>query len=115
MNTPRDCRVCGHLLRPNALPISEATGTRAHAGRGLCRKCYDAARYAGTLIDHERRYRPREEVLEEWEHVGGRCVTCPEAARRLNMPAVTLQAVLNRARRDGQIERPRPWRELRSA
>jgi hypothetical protein len=72
---------------------------RPHVARGLCRACYLHLRKHGDLIDYERRSRPRDEVLEEWELLRAEGYTVRQAAERLGMTVHALKKALYRASR----------------
>lgn len=60
---------CGYPLVSARGP--RRPGWRKMQGRGLCQCCYAKARRLDEVIDHPRRLRSRDEMLEEWEHCRG--------------------------------------------
>lgn len=60
-------------------------GWRRHVARGLCSRCWSAARTAGDLVDFERNTRTRDEVLDEWVLLRGEGYTRAQAAERIGM------------------------------
>jgi hypothetical protein len=93
---------------PNKLvaPCSRCGAARPHNGRGLCSSCYAQARRGGTLIDHERRRRPPEEVAAEYRHLRGLCGHPKwQVAEMLGLKLRGLRRALQRAAAEEQGER----------
>ena len=88
---PQSAHTAGH--RPE--------GHAVHAGRGLCRTCYDAARVSGEFAEKLVPGRPREEVLQEWVPLRAEGLNVAQAAQEIGISAPALSAHLARARRDG--------------
>lgn len=91
------CGRCGH--RMSIRPSTHVT--RYHQGRGLCNFCYVAAARRGTLIDHERRTRTRDEVMAEWESLRAEGYSKAQAATRIGMTYDAFDTAFTRARRAG--------------
>lgn len=70
-------------------------------GRGLCSHCYNVERYWGRLLNHERRWRPRDDVMDDWKLLCGQGYTKRQIAARLGMSFKALERALNRARAAG--------------
>jgi len=91
--------VCGYpLVKQNAVP---PPGWRRHGARGLCEPDYEAARHAGRVIDYQRSYRSRDEVLDEWARWRPEGWTRAHTAAWLGMSLAAFEQVLWRARRIG--------------
>jgi hypothetical protein len=56
-----DCTVCERALGPDSGPMDG--GLVRHKGRGLCTRCYTAARRAGRLHEYPLARRERSEAL----------------------------------------------------
>lgn len=79
-------------------------------GRGLCSVCYAKARRSDALLDVPRRLRSRDEVAEEWQHMGGPVggVTLGEFAAQMGMSVRAVELALQRARAAGDERAVRP-------
>lgn len=93
-----NCNECRRAIHPRS---SDAAREDAHDGRGLCSSCYKRADYHGQLIDHPRRTRTRDEVLEEWDWLRRAGVPWQHAHERLGMTAGAFQRAYYRARAAG--------------
>jgi hypothetical protein len=113
--TPAACLDCGRTLVTSGVWARASRDLRAawvadgrsqHRGRGMCARCRERRRVAGTLDERPpvaRRAR-RRMVLEEWEHLGGdsnawpsRAAAVRALAPRLGMSGAALYRALNRA------------------
>ena len=77
-------------------------GHAIHAGRGLCKSCYNRARADGEFT--EKRIPglvSREEALSAWATMRANGETITQAAEKLGISRAALSAHLTRARRDG--------------
>lgn len=95
------CAECGRPVRRGHSRKDEVPGTLRMIGRGLCCACYRRAQREGTLDDYERTFRPREEMLEDWELLRSDGYTVANAAPRMGMTCAALEKALRRAERDG--------------
>lgn len=102
------CTGCGELMCHRSR--ADRVGVRVAVGRGLCADCYRAAGRDGTLIDHPRRLRSRDELLEEWTHFGGPtgAITFVEFARQVGMSSAAWDRAYQRARADGDPRATKP-------
>lgn len=92
---------CGYPLVSARGP--RRPGWRKMQGRGLCQCCYARARRLDEVIDHPRRLRSRDEVAEEWAHMGGPVgsVSVAEFAAQMRMTVRAVEMALARARQAG--------------
>lgn len=67
--------------------------------RGLCATCYSWAHRHGTLADYERKIRPRDETLREYDFLSGQGLTRKEIAEKLGIKDDSLYRTLYRAGR----------------
>lgn len=72
-----------------------------HRSRGLCEACNQAAFRDGTIADHPRALRSRDELLDEWNHLRAEGHTPYQAAARLNMTFAAFERAYLRARAAG--------------
>ena len=97
--THRTCGGCGYTM--STYPNDESP--RYHQGRGLCNFCRSGVLKRGTLADHERRTRTRDEVMAEWELLRDEGLSKAQAAERLGMAFKTFETAYTRARRAGDL------------
>lgn len=83
------------------LECSECGGLTPRTSRGLCQKCYDAARRSDTLIDYPRVFKKADDVLDDFVELSDQGFTREQIADRLEMKLNTLDQVISRARRRG--------------
>jgi hypothetical protein len=67
----------------------------------LCPPCWKDAKANGDLPDYERKLRPRDEVLDEWDFLRRSGVTRAEAAERMGIRLDSLDKQIWRASKDG--------------
>lgn len=67
-----------------------------HHGRGLCGKCYEIARLAGTLDAYPRLHRPYPHTWEDYDELAAQGYSREHAARRLGMTKAALEKALER-------------------
>lgn len=76
-------------------------GTRRHAGRGLCTRCYHRHKTAGTLEDFRPHSRRREDLYEDWTELRAQGLDKRRAAERLGVSFAALDQAISRTRRGG--------------
>lgn len=81
--------------RPNCHPDGQ------YMGRGLCDSCYWRAHHRGTLIDHGRVNRTREELLEDYRLLRSEGFSRSQIADRLGVTRDAVDKAISRARRAG--------------
>lgn len=92
------CVRCGCSILPPAPGRSAAV---IHRGRGLCQPCYRSVDREGRLSEYEKKFRSRDEILEEWVILCRQGYTRRQAAERLLMKPESFVRALQRARKDG--------------
>ena len=93
-----NCLDCG---RPTRAKNSKPDGRPRFIGRGLCEACHQRHRKRGTLSDFERRTRPADEVLEDWDFLRRQGYSIRDAAERMGMTHAALDRALCRAANRG--------------
>jgi len=95
-------RTCaGPCGRPIATHADPARGVLRHDGRGLCTTC---CKNKDVRLDHPRRLRPADELLDEWSVLRRAGATRVEAAKRLGMTERALHRMLQRHRHDPRAQ-----------
>ena len=94
----RNCRDCGTSFYPPSLGLERSS---THYGRGLCGTDYETRQIAGTLDEHPRAARARDEVLSEWELLRQGKVPAKDAPAKLGMTAAAFERAFQRARNAG--------------
>lgn len=105
------CLDCGRAMRTWR---SKPDGRRRSVGRGLCETCHQRHRNHGTLSDFERRTRPADEVLEDWDFLRHQGYSIRDAAERMGMTHAALDKALYRAARRGDPRARRPGQVVAS-
>lgn len=119
------CRdaACGVPMSPGSVRPTPP-GTRRHAGRGLCSRCYHRHTVAGTLPTFPVHTHRREDLYEDWTELQALGLNLREAAARLRVSVDALEQAIHRTRRGGyrpatrrgprrgHDEIVRQWREL---
>ena len=98
------CAGCDTPMRPRpngATRAQRPSGIRFHGCRGLCQACAGRAHRAGTLPDHPRTTRSRDDVLDDWAVLRTRRCGRRRAAAHLQMTLAAFERHLYRARADG--------------
>lgn len=92
------CRECGTPMRPQRSPND---GRPTHHARGLCKRCYTAARRTGTIETYDVNRLPLEDLVEDVEWMRDTGENPINWARRVGMNNNALAQRLHRAgRRD---------------
>ena len=94
-------RCAGPCGRPIATRADPARGVRRHDGRGLCTSC---CKNEDVRLDHPRRLRPADELLDEWSVLRRAGATRREAAARLGTTEKGLHRMLQRHRDDPRAQ-----------
>lgn len=87
---------CGWHLVSQRTPDPIPHGHRRHQGRGLCRGCYDAHEWAGTLDVFGRTTLCSDDVLEDWDTLRRSGRTRTEAAKAIGITVDALDKAIER-------------------
>lgn len=91
---------CGRHLVSRYTPIADCVdGEAPFNARGMCVRCYSAARDGGYLADYPRSIRRREDVLDDWNTLRLRGMTMREAAEYVGMRLPSFERAVLRARK----------------
>lgn len=109
-------RRCAACRRPIATDADPAAGVLKHAGRGLCGTC---RKNEDVRLDHPRRLRPADALLDDWTALRLRGCTREEATPKLGLTLEGLERMLQRHRDDPRARMgvrrrgPRRWDQWR--
>lgn len=100
------CSRCSRFMVPRRvwgrLPLAQRNAVRQDyarsGGRGLCVRCWGAAKGEGALIDFERKNRPVSETLLEWAMLKQQGYSVAQAADRLGLSASRMRNVVREGR-----------------
>jgi hypothetical protein len=94
-------RCAGPCGRPMDVQADPDRGVVKHVARGLCGTCYSDEE---LRLDHPRRLRPADELLDEWDIMRCAGATRMEAATRLGMTEGGLHRMQQRHRDDPRAQ-----------
>lgn len=96
---------CGRPVVSQRMPPEQRPpGAVTYRTRGLCESFHYRARTAGTLTDHERLNRSRDEVMDDYRVlVRERGLSRRDAADRMHMSFPAFDRAIQRARRAGEV------------